>query len=67
MTEARRVVFLGCGYITGVHSRHLRRLRHLFIPGYASRDRDKAAAVALDEPLEQLEAREIEVVCGLVE
>ena len=44
MTEARRVVFLGCGYITGVHSRHLRRLRHLFIPGYASRDRDKAAA-----------------------
>jgi predicted dehydrogenase len=44
VTEARRIVFLGCGYITGVHSRHLRRLRHLFTPGYASRDRAKAAA-----------------------
>jgi UDP-N-acetylglucosamine 3-dehydrogenase len=46
VTEARRIVFLGCGYITGVHSRHLRRLRHLFTPGYASRDRAKAAAFA---------------------
>jgi predicted dehydrogenase len=39
-----RIVFLGCGYITGVHSRHLRRLSHLFTPSYASRDRDKAAS-----------------------
>jgi predicted dehydrogenase len=39
-----RIVFLGCGYITGVHSRHLRRLRHLFTPGYASRDHAKAQA-----------------------
>ena len=39
-----RLVFLGCGYITGVHSRHLRRLRALFTPGYASRDRAKAEA-----------------------
>jgi predicted dehydrogenase len=39
-----RIVFLGCGFITGVHSRHLRRLRHLFTPGYASRDRGKAVA-----------------------
>jgi UDP-N-acetylglucosamine 3-dehydrogenase len=44
VTAARRIVFLGCGYITGVHSRHLRRLRHLFTPGYASRDRAKAVA-----------------------
>ena len=42
MTEALRVVFLGCGYITGVHSRHLRRLQSLFTPGYASRDLAKA-------------------------
>ena len=39
-----RIVFLGCGYIAGVHSRHLHRLRHLFAPGYASRDRAKAEA-----------------------
>jgi predicted dehydrogenase len=44
VTEALRIVFLGCGYITGVHSRHLRRLRHLFTPGYASRDQAKARA-----------------------
>ena len=44
MNQPLRIVFLGCGYITGVHSRHLRRLRHLFTPGYASRQRDKAAA-----------------------
>jgi predicted dehydrogenase len=42
VTAALRIVFLGCGYITGVHSRHLRRLRHLFTPGYASRDLGKA-------------------------
>ena len=39
-----RLVFLGCGYITGVHSRHLRRLRALVTAGYASRDRAKADA-----------------------
>ena len=44
MKAPLRIVFLGCGFITGVHSRHLRRLRHLFIPGYASRDRSKAEA-----------------------
>ena len=41
-----RLVFLGCGYISGVHSRHLRRLRALFTPGYASRDLAKAEAFA---------------------
>jgi predicted dehydrogenase len=44
VNEALRVVFLGCGYITGVHSRHLRRLPSLFTPGYASRDLSKATA-----------------------
>ncbi len=32
------VAFLGCGYITGVHSRHLRSLGDLWRPSYASRD-----------------------------
>jgi predicted dehydrogenase len=44
VNEALRVVFLGCGYITGVHSRHLRRLQSLLTPGYASRDLAKAKA-----------------------
>ncbi len=32
-----RVAFLGCGFITGVHSRHLRHLRGTWLPSYASR------------------------------
>src|ERR1700712_714945 len=32
------VAFLGCGFITEVHSRHLRSLRDLWRPSYASRD-----------------------------
>jgi predicted dehydrogenase len=39
-----RLAFLGCGFITRVHSRHLRALRALVIPSYASRDRAKADA-----------------------
>ena len=46
MKAPLRIVFLGCGFITGVHSRHLRHLRQLFLPGYASRDRGKAEAFA---------------------
>ena len=38
------VAFLGCGFITGVHSRHLRRLRGLVAASYASRDGGKADA-----------------------
>jgi predicted dehydrogenase len=41
-----RLAFLGCGFITRVHSHHLRRLRHLFVPAYASRDRAKASEYA---------------------
>jgi len=37
-----RLAFLGCGFITRVHSRHLRSLRLDVVPHYASRDRAKA-------------------------
>jgi len=37
-----RLAFLGCGYITRVHSAHLRSLRGLIVPSYASRDKNKA-------------------------
>ena len=40
--EPLRLAFLGCGYITRVHSRHLRRLRDSISPSYASRDKSKA-------------------------
>jgi predicted dehydrogenase len=36
------VAFLGCGFITRVHSGHLRRLRSEISCSYASRDRNKA-------------------------
>jgi predicted dehydrogenase len=44
MPEPVRLAFLGCGFITDVHSRHLRSLRHAIVPSYASRDRAKASA-----------------------
>jgi len=39
-----RLAFLGCGFITRVHSRHLRALRGDIVCSYASRDRAKAEA-----------------------
>jgi predicted dehydrogenase len=42
MSEALRVAFLGCGFITQVHSRQLRSLRTAFVPSYASRDAGRA-------------------------
>ncbi len=42
MASPLTVAFLGCGFITGVHGAHLRRLRDRFVPVYASRARDKA-------------------------
>ena len=42
VTPPLRLAFLGCGFITRVHSRHLRSLRDDFIPYYASRERSKA-------------------------
>ena len=38
------LAFLGCGFITGVHSRNLRRLREAVVCSYASRDHAKAEA-----------------------
>src|SRR5512134_1286981 len=40
--ESLHIAFLGCGFITRVHSRHLRRLRSEIVCSYASRDREKA-------------------------
>ncbi len=45
MPAPLRLAFLGCGFITQVHSRNLRRLgRQHIVPAYASRDRAKAEA-----------------------
>ncbi len=44
MPEPLRIAFLGCGFITGVHSRHLRALAGDIACSYASRDEAKAAA-----------------------
>lgn len=41
---ALHVAFLGCGFITRVHSGHLRALGGRIVPSYASRDAAKAAA-----------------------
>ena len=40
--QSLHIAFVGCGFITRVHSRHLRRLRSEIVCSYASRDRDKA-------------------------
>jgi predicted dehydrogenase len=42
VTPPLRLAFLGCGFITRVHSRHLRALRAELVPSYASRERTKA-------------------------
>jgi predicted dehydrogenase len=42
--EPLRLAFLGCGFITGVHSRHLRSLGSRVVASYASRDRVKSEA-----------------------
>ncbi len=39
-----RLAFLGCGFITRVHSRHVRTLGGDVVPSYASRDRARAEA-----------------------
>jgi len=43
MPEPVRIAFLGCGFITRVHSRHIRALGGEVLSGYASRDAAKAA------------------------
>ena len=42
MSGPLRVAFLGCGFITRVHSRHLRALGREVVCSYASRDRARA-------------------------
>ena len=42
MPRPLHVAFLGCGFITGVHSRHLKALRDDVVRSYASRDGAKA-------------------------
>ena len=42
MPEPLRLAFLGCGFITDVHSRHLKNLRADVACSYASRDRARA-------------------------
>jgi predicted dehydrogenase len=44
MSAPLGLVFLGCGFITQAHSRHLRALGGQIRPSYASRDRTKAEA-----------------------
>lgn len=44
MPEPLRLAFLGCGFITRVHSRSLRPFAGDFVCSYASRDREKAEA-----------------------
>jgi UDP-N-acetylglucosamine 3-dehydrogenase len=44
MPDPLRIAFLGCGFITRVHSRNLRRLGGAIVASYASRDRAKADA-----------------------
>ena len=42
MHDALRIAFLGCGFITRVHSKNLRALRGTIVSGYASRDHTKS-------------------------
>jgi predicted dehydrogenase len=44
LPEPLRIAFLGCGFITGIHSRALQSLRGVVACGYASRDRARAEA-----------------------
>lgn len=43
MSAPLRIAFLGCGFITRVHSRNLRRFKSEIVCGYASRDQARAA------------------------
>ena len=44
MSGSLHIVFLGCGFITDIHSRHLRALGGTVTASYASRDRARADA-----------------------
>ena len=42
MSAPVHIAFLGCGFLTGVHSRHLKQLGDVVVCSYASRDGEKA-------------------------
>ena len=42
MSSPVHIAFLGCGSITAIHSRHLRRLGDAVVCSYASQDGEKA-------------------------
>ena len=42
MSAPVHIAFLGCGFISGVHSRHLKQLGDAVVCSYASRDGEKA-------------------------
>ena len=42
MSPPLRIAFLGCGFLTRVHSRNLRRLRRQIVCSYASREQGRA-------------------------
>jgi predicted dehydrogenase len=44
LAQPLRIAFLGCGFITGVHSRNLRALSDEIVCSYASRERDRSDA-----------------------
>ena len=44
MSAPLRIAFLGCGFITRVHSQHLRSLKADVVTSYASRDKARAEA-----------------------
>lgn len=48
MSSPLCLAFLGCGFITKVHSRHLKALGGQVVCGYASRDRARADAYCRD-------------------
>ena len=43
MSAPLRIAFLGCGFITNVHSRQLKAVQPPMVRSYASRDAAKAA------------------------
>jgi predicted dehydrogenase len=48
MPQPLHVAFLGCGFITRVHSRHVKSLRSEIVCSYASRDEAKATEYCRD-------------------
>ena len=54
MPDPLRLAFLGCGFITRLHSRNMRRLGREIVLSYASRDAAKAEAFRLRDEVAQV-------------